>query len=76
MKAMRNWRTKYEFGGKFPKQAMFPFVRDVPVALLDTERGNMVRGAAGLHVTVNEFLVSLIEERFLWSNGAWFIATP
>ena len=73
---MRNWRIRNEFGGNLPKEGMFPLVREIPVALLDTEWGNVVRGAGGLHATISEFLISVLERRFSWSNGAWLVSTP
>jgi competence protein CoiA len=78
IKAMAQWRIKNEFGGKFPPAGIgiFPFMRDIPVAQLDTGMGNMVRGAAGLQVTVGEFLASITEKRFQWKNGKWIVAPP
>jgi competence protein CoiA len=71
--AMSKWRIKHEFGGTFPETGWFPFIQDIPIALLDTELGNIVRGAAGMHITVSEFLSSITEERLKWRDGVWFV---
>ena len=73
---MSKWRTKHQFGGKLPKTGWFPLIRDIPVALLDTELGNIVRGAAGMHVTVLEFLTSITERRLKWNDGARIVQPP
>jgi competence protein CoiA len=77
LKAMRNWYVRNELGGKFPKKGIAhpALMRDVPIALLDTDNGNVVRGAH-LNVTVRGFLTSITEKRFSWRDGAWFISTP
>lgn len=71
--AMSRIRLKTEFGGNIPAGGFKPFLPDIAVALLDTERGNRIRGA-GMHCSIPEFLQAVMDKRLYWENGAWLIA--
>jgi competence protein CoiA len=73
--SMLKWRFRNEFGRKWPEGPLLPSScpPDVPIALLEVEYQEPVRGQ-GLHVTVAEWLRSILDQRFRWSNFEWTVS--
>lgn len=75
--AMGKHRLKYEFNNEFPaKGSFYPCLKGIPVAYLDTELGPAVKGVAHFQSNLDSWLVSVLEQNFVWKEGAWFIQGP
>jgi len=71
IKSMGKWRLKQEFKSIMPSNGFFPCIAEIPVAYLEIEPTPMVRGARFLDLTVQDWLVSILDGRFRWRDGAW-----
>lgn len=75
--AMGKNRLKHEFNNEFPaKRSFYPCLKGIPVAYLDTELSPVVKGVAHFQSNLDAWIVSILEQNFVWSDGAWFIQGP
>ena len=71
MGSLARFRIKRDSGGKLIPG--FPFVAELPMAILETGNEPYIKFAKLLRATPKEWLQSLLEKRFHWSDGVWFI---
>jgi hypothetical protein len=73
IRALGKLRLRREFGGKRPRNSIFPCIPELPIAYLETDDPPLVKGVNFLQVPLSEWLTALIERRFRWDNGTWMI---
>jgi competence protein CoiA len=66
-------RLKREFGGKFPPEGFGPLLPELPIAYLETGDNPLIVGAGLFSAQVDHWLQALIERRYVYDNGRWFI---
>lgn len=71
IKSMSKWRLKQEFNGIWPADGYHPCIAEIPVAYLEIEPRPMVRGARFMDLTMRDWLMSILDARFRWRDGAW-----
>lgn len=73
-RALTKFRTKRDFGGKFPEAGFFPLIKELPVAVLDTADLPVIRSVKLFHAPLRDWLLAIIDQRFRWDeDGAWVI---
>lgn len=87
VKKMGQKRFSQEFGGVVPKTGFLPCLQGIPIACLEglvaspkskldfkeDDQEPLVKGAGRLLISTEQWLASVIEQRFRWDNGAWVI---
>ena len=77
MSSINKFRLKNEFGGKKPHKGYFPCLPSLPVLWFDNEsEQHSIKGPGLFSCSVPEFLISIIESKFILSQdkGIWHIA--
>ena len=66
------YRLKHEFGGIIPEGSFRPFIPELPVLSLETGDAPAIRGVQ-FEIAIGDWLIAVIEKRFVWDDGAWII---
>lgn len=68
-------RMKREWGGKFPPgQLTFkPLLPDFPIAVLALGEAPYIQSPGMMRYTVEEWLRGIIEDRYVYDDGAWLV---
>jgi hypothetical protein len=68
-------RMKREWGGKFPpgRLTFWPLLPDFPVAILALGDDPSIQGVGLVSYGIDQWLQSIIEQRYLYDDGAWLI---
>lgn len=72
-RATANYRLRHEFNNVIPKTAFFGCLKELPVSYLAIEATPFVRGVAGFQSSLDEWLIAILEERFVYQDGRWGI---
>nr|WP_256557955.1 competence protein CoiA family protein [Marinobacterium sedimentorum] len=74
--SISKYRIKHEFGGEIPSEGLFPCIPELPLVALDVGKdSSSIIGAAGLNSSVENFLYSILEHKFIYQQdrGAWIV---
>jgi competence protein CoiA len=76
VKSLGKLRLRRDYAGQFPGESgIMPAIPELPIAMLDLDSHDpRVRGPGGLDVSVATWINSIVNEQFIWREGAWIIA--
>lgn len=75
VKSLSRYRLEHDFGGVLPESGSFlPFIESLPCMWLDNNEAPLVRGVAMTNYEIGVWIQGILDERFTFSNGKWFIA--